>query len=196
MAAPSLVVPEVLDTVPSDGVARVEQWAALCRADLSRRALALSATVRRADRLESELAASAGPAPDVLATIDADLSAASASAETAVSSAHDEASGIVARAAGFAANIVRLAGLDPATVEGLGSRSPERTVPAFRPRAAAELWRDLSVATPPAESANAFLHPTADDPMAQDPDRDFWSEVADDRSPFGRIRRRVAEQRQ
>jgi hypothetical protein len=194
MAGPSLVVPEVLDTVPSDGVARVEQWAALCRADLSRRALSLSAIVRRAQRLESELAGSAEPAPDVLATIDADLAAASASAEAAVASAQDEAAGIVARAAGFAANIVRLAGLDPAAVEGLESQSPARSVPTFQPRGAADLWRDTAVHTPSVGTANAFLHPTADDPMTQDPDRDFWSEVTADRSPFGRIRRRVAEQ--
>lgn len=195
MGSASVRIPEVLETVPVDGVAAVERWAAQCRAELSRRALELPMIIRRAAQLEAEVDRSGDEPSSVLEAVDADLDAARVAATTAVAQAEAEASAIVERAAAFAANIVRLSGLDPLSVAGLQSSPPSRSSIVFRTRTAADLWSGPTGPTGTSDGYRRFFGSQADDPMAHDPDREFWSEVAADRSPFGRIRRRVAEQR-
>jgi len=200
MGSASVVIPEILETVPDDGIAVVERWAALRRAELSRRALELPTIVRRAEQLESELSRPFAELPSVLESVDADLEAATVAAVTTVAKAESDAAGIVARAATFAANVVRLAGLDPTTVEGLSPKIPPQTPPThpfeFRTRSAHELWSVVVGTAGAPSTGERFFGADSDDLMARDPDRDFWSEVSADRSAFGRLRRRVSEQRQ
>lgn len=196
MGSPSVVIPDVLETVADDGVVAVERWAAQCRAELSRRALELPTIIRRAEQIESELDGFGAEPSSVLETIDADLAAARVTASAAVAQAEADASAIVMRAATFAGNIVRLAGLDPTSLAGLESQTLVRSPLAFRTPSAAELWSSVRRTSVTPDPDRHFFGDESDDPMAHDPDREFWSEVSAVRSPFGRIRRRVAEQRQ
>jgi len=195
MGSPSVVIPDVLETVPDDGVPAVEQWAVQCRAELSRRALEIPMLIRQAEQLEVELTQPSAALSSALETVDADLAASRLAAVTAVAEAEGDAARIVERAATFAANIVRLAGLDPTVVEGLVPQ-PLRTSPfEFRTRAASELQATASGFTGTMTTDDRFFGNVSADSVAHDPDREFWSEVSSERSPFGRLRRRAAEQR-
>jgi len=191
MGGSTLAVPDLLQTVPVDGVAAVERWAALCRAELARLALELSAANRSIEEVGTGVDHS-GRVQEVLAQIDAELGGAWKSAERAIEAACGEADRRVAMAVSFAVNTVTIAGVDAAGIEALDPRP--RTAPALTaPRSAGELWCDAVGAAQgddrdlPAPPAEVF------DPIGHDPDREFWSDVAEDRPAFSWFRRRGAE---
>lgn len=193
MSAPIVVVPEILETVPIEVVPTIERWEAGCREDLRRRARELGDLTRQIASVEQSSAPDDLIPAAVLAEIEARFDDARSTTASVLAMARAEADGIVERAASFAANLVRIAGLDPSTVDGLRPRDRSASPNEIAMRSVVDLRDDALAGSVFRSPVDDFFASEAEAGM--DPDRDFWSEIPRSRSTGGRLRRLVSEDR-
>jgi hypothetical protein len=146
MASPPRLAPRHLDTLAPAEVARVEHWAATCRAELARLALVRRAALAELERAEAETGDAAPDPNPLIEVIDTQLATRWQRALADVAGVRQEAELVVGVAVRMAEDTLRRATQDPRWLALLEPRAvlQERTIEP--PPPAAELWARVQAA--------------------------------------------------
>ncbi len=151
MTSPDLRRPSPISAIEGDDVARVEQWVARQRAELSRLLLAARSAVRRAERAEREAEeaerdAPRLPAPEgLLSVIDSMLDKSVRRADLAVEAARRHAAATVAVAHERVTEQQHALGFDPHGALGPSGWTSSTIPDVARPASGRELWQTVRV---------------------------------------------------